>query len=54
MSNNLLSLIIGISMIASCCTIAYITQKIMFKKYRKQINNTMALRQKAEKKRESS
>ncbi|WP_367760191.1 hypothetical protein [Ammoniphilus sp. 3BR4] len=54
MSNNQLSLLIGISMVVSGCCIAYIAQKTMFEQFRKSIRNTMDMRLKAERKRESS
>lgn len=49
MSNNILSIIIGLAMIVSCCLIAYITQKKLFNKYRNKLNDTtMELQKKNE------
>lgn len=38
---NLLALIIGISMIVTCCTIAYFFQKYFFSKYQNKVKNTV-------------
>jgi len=38
---NLLSVVTGISMILTCCLIAYYFQKNLFGKYRNKVRNTM-------------
>jgi|GEM_PF-5028403 len=50
MTKDMLSIIIGSSMLVSCCIIAYIAQKIMFHSFRNKIHNTMDVRKEVEQK----
>lgn len=37
--NNFISIIVGISLILSCCIISYLFQKHLFGKYRNKVKN---------------
>ncbi len=48
MTKNMLSILIGSSMLISCCTIAYAAQKLLFNSFRNKIHNTMDVRMEVE------
>lgn len=41
-ANNLLSIIIGVSLILTCCLTAYLFQKKLFNKYKNEVKNTIS------------